>query len=211
MSSSTVIFIGSPERNLKNSAHKNIKNLFFVSPNDVASRIFGSFVPPVSKKYQKVYIDLLGPILGFLILTAFLNYGFSYKVVQISYSPTESMCAFGFLMPLLCFLLSKIGGSNVTPFEIVSLVGYSLYGHIFTLLASYICFQERSNFFFFVCLIFFGGLSTLRLALVFLFTIPIPAARLLICTVISLANILYLIFLHFAYMHRTFMYKDESL
>lgn len=204
--SSSVVFIGSPEKSPKNFKHI-VKQLFFVAPGDVIFRIFAAFVPPITKKYQKVYVDLLGPLLGLLILAAFVNYGYKFKVVTAGQSPTETVLVYSALMPLLCFMLCKMGRSRITVSETASLIGYGLYGHIVTLVFSFLCFQERSNFFFFVCLTVFGGLSTLRIALVILGTLVAPAARLLVCSVVSIANILFLIFVHFVYMHRTFTHE----
>lgn len=202
---SSVIFIGSPEKSPKNFKQK-VKSLFFVAPHDVIFRIFVSFVPPFSKKY-KVYVDLQGPLLALLLLAAFLNYGYSFKMTNTFGSPTQAVFLYSVIMPILAFLICKIGKSCITLSEITSLIGYGLYGHIFTLFVSFLLFEETSNFFFFVCLIVFGGLSTLRIALVVLGTLFVPAARLLICSLISICNILFAIFIHFAYMHRTFLLK----
>ncbi|XP_044267001.1 protein YIPF3-like [Tribolium madens] len=201
---SSVIFVGSPEKSPKSCTQK-LKTLFFVPPHDVIFRIFASFVPPFSKKYQKVYVDLQGPVLALLLLTAFLNYGYSFKTTNTFCSPTETVIIYSLIMPVMSFFVCKIGRSCITLSEMTSLIGYGLYGHIFTLFVSFLIFEETSNFFFFVCLIIFGGLSTLRIALVVLGTLFLPAARLLICSLISTCNILFVIFLHFAYMHRTFV------
>lgn len=203
---SSVIFIGSPDHPSKKSSNKekSYSQLFLVSPQDIFFRIIASFVPPFSQKYRKVYVDLIGPMLGFLILTSLLIYGYSFKKYKASLSPTEAMVIFATIMPSLCFVLAKLGKSTINFYETLSLVGYSLYGHLLTLLVSFIFFHETSNAFFFVSLILFGGSSSLRLILVFLKTIPIPGARLLVCSTISLANMLFLIYLHFGFMHRTF-------
>ncbi|EFA09950.1 protein YIPF3-like [Tribolium castaneum] len=200
----TVIFVGSPEKSPKSCAQK-FKSLFLVPPHDVIFRVFAAFVPPVSKKYQKVYVDLQGPVLALVLLAALLNYGYSFKPRNTFRSPTETVVIYSLTMPLLAFFVCKIGRSCITLSEMTSLIGYGLYGHIFTLFVSFLLFEEASNFFFFVCLIVFGGLSTLRIALVVLGTLFVPAARLLICSLISICNILFVIFLHFAYMHRTFI------
>ncbi|RZC35337.1 YIPF3 [Asbolus verrucosus] len=66
----SVIFIGSPEKSPKNLL-QTLKQVFYVSPNDVIFRIFAAFVPPVGKNYKKIYVDLQGPLLALLILVAF--------------------------------------------------------------------------------------------------------------------------------------------
>ncbi|XP_066252564.1 protein YIPF3-like [Euwallacea similis] len=204
--SSSVIFIGSPDRSIKKSQkqYENYYGLFVVSPADLLFRIFASFIPPFGSKYRKVHVDFLGPLLALFSLNALLIYGYSFKKIKISLTPLESMLTYYTCVPLLSFILAKLGRSSVNFCETLSLLGYSLYGHLFTLLLSFILFHETSNAFFFGSLVVFAGASSLRLILVFLNTIPVPAARLLVCSTISTVNILFLIYLHFGFMHRTF-------
>jgi len=151
--------MGSPEENLKGYNYNNYATvkLLNVSPHDVLFRIFASFIPPFTKKYQKVYIDLQGPVLALFILMALVNYGYTLKNTNISWGPIESILFYSVSMPTLCFFLCKLGRSSVSFREIVCLLGYALYGHILTLSVSYLCFQERSNFFFFCVFGFFRG------------------------------------------------------
>ncbi|KAL1505980.1 hypothetical protein ABEB36_005421 [Hypothenemus hampei] len=203
---SSVIFIGSPDKSSKKTSAqlKDFYQLFLVSPSDICFRIGTSFVPPLTSKYRKVYVDLMGPLLGLFSLTLLLIYGYSLKKYKINVTPLESMICFVTCMPIFCFFLAKLGKSSIHFYEVLSLIGYSLFGHLFTLLVSFIFFHENSNTFFFISLIIFGGLSSFRLIVIFLKTIPIPGARLLVCSTISLINILFIIYLHFGYMHTTF-------
>ncbi|XP_074039876.1 protein YIPF3 [Leptinotarsa decemlineata] len=181
----------------------NLLDLFIVSPKDILLRIFESFVPPVSR-YKRVYVDLMGPLIGFILLTSFVSYGNTFKLVQNNITPLEFLTQYSILMPIVSYMLCKLGQSTITFYETVSLIGYSYYGHFLTLLISFIFFQEDNNLFYFMCLIIFGGFSTIRLILVFSGTIFAPAVRLLVCSSISVLNILCLIFLHFVYMHKTY-------
>jgi len=209
--SSSVIFIGSPDHSSTKptSNANNYGRLFLVTPQEIFFRIIASFVPPITKNYRRIYVDFIGPILGFVFLTSLLVYGYSFKRYKVGVSPTEAMVFFVTFMPFFCFILAKLGKSYINLYESISIIGYSLYGHLFTLLVSFIFFHENSNAFFFVCLVIFGGFSTFRLILVILKTIPVPGARFLICTCIALVNILFLIYIHFAFMHRTFSYKEK--
>lgn len=211
MTSSSVIFVGVPEKTLQNESFKdNFKTLFLVNVYDLPYRIFLSLVPPLCKRFKKIYVDLLGPVLAVLILTSFVNYGYYFKSTKISVSPVENILTYVLLMPLLCFVLNRVAQSNMTLLKTYVLLGYALYGHILTLFASFVFYQERSNTFFFLCLILFDGLSTLRVALIVLDSIKLPAARLIVCSVVCIVNVLFVVFLHFAYMHRTFMYKAKT-
>ncbi|XP_050303594.1 protein YIPF3-like [Anthonomus grandis grandis] len=193
--SSRVIFIGSPV-----SSGKNYRKLFSVSVWDLYFRIFASFMPPFGAKYRRVYVDLIGPLLAWISLTVLLTYGNLFK--NNTLSPVKVMIIYGGFMPVFCYGLAKLGKSGISFLENLSLVGYSLYGHLYTLLISFVLFRESSNSFFFLSMIVFGGLSSLRLILVFLKTIPVPGVRLLVCSSIALVNILFLIYLHFSFMHR---------
>lgn len=209
MGASSVIFVGTPEKTWQNESYKeNIKTLFLVNVvYDLPYRVFLSLMPPLCKRFSKIYVDLLGPALALLILVSFVNYGYYFKQAKISVTPVESILTYVLLMPLLCLALSKAGQSSMTLLKTYVLLGYALYGHILTLLISFICFHENSNTFFFLCLVLFDGLSTLRVALIILDSIKLPAARLIVCSIVSVVNILFVVFLHFAYMHRTYMYK----
>lgn len=208
MVSNSVIFMDCVEDSYKNVNNGHVfKKLFYVQLDELPFRIFSSLMPPLVKKFQKVYIDLVGPLLAMLTLTALINCGYYLKQIKHTVSPTEMMLAYSLLMPVLCRVLCKLGQSQISIYKLMSLLGYALYGHIFTLLVSYLCFQERSNSFFFMCLIIFSGLSTLRVVLIIMSTISVPAARLIVCSTISVINILFIVFVHFVYMHRTFVYK----
>lgn len=211
MAGSSVIFVGVPEKTLRNESFKeNFKTLFLVNVYELPYRIFLSLIPPLCKRFRKIYVDLLGPALAVLILMSFVNYGYYFKQAKISVTPVESILTYVLLMPLLCLALSKVGQSNMTLLKTYVLLGYALYGHILTLFVSFVCYQERSNTFFFLCLALFDGLSTLRVALIVLDSIKLPAARLIVCSIVCIVNILFVVFLHFAYMHRTFMYKAKT-
>ncbi|XP_072377558.1 protein YIPF3-like [Diabrotica undecimpunctata] len=185
-----------------------ITKLFVVLPYDIAIRILGAFIPPF-RSYQKVYVDLLGPLLAVLLLAGFVTYGNSLKLVRIEFTPVEFIFWYSFLMPLFCYVIGRLGQAQIGFLKTISLIGYSYYGHLFTLIASFLCFQEKSNFFFFICLITFGGLSNFRLAIIYLRSIPAPAVRVIICATIASVNILSVIFLHFAYMHRHYVYIQQ--
>lgn len=210
MVSNSFIFIGSPQKALENVGFKqSFKNLFYVYPYDLTFRIWLSLMPPVTKRFRKMYVDLLGPVLALLFLTAIVNYGYYLKKSNFSITPTPAIMYYAITMPLLCYVLSKLSQSCITLLNSFVLLGYALYGHIFTLLISFVCFHEKSNTFFFICLVVFGGLSTLRVALIILSTIQVPAARLIVCSIVSIVNLLFVIFLHFVYMHSTFQYRTK--
>lgn len=144
---SSVIFLGSPNKTSKTDSNHTFKHLFYVTPNDVIYRIFASFMLPLTKKYQKVYVDLMGPMLAVVLLGAFVNYGYLNKHESSNNAPTETVLGYCIIMPVLAYVMCKLSSSYITLNEIACLIGYSLYGHILTLFISYLCFDEESDFF----------------------------------------------------------------
>lgn len=180
---------------------------FSVPPHQIFTRIFASLLPPIfTKKYQQIYIDLFGPILAILLLAGILNYGYSMKVQVLKISPTEFLLAYTITMPIICYVLIKLAQSDINFFELSSILGYSLYAHIFTILISYFLDDDVNNYFFFLCLMLLGGLSTLRIAMIFIATIAKPALRLIICSFVATVQLLFLVFIQFVYMKKNFVY-----
>ncbi|XP_067010915.1 protein YIPF3-like [Anabrus simplex] len=197
----------------KSSSFKSVLAGYFSVPmSELPYRILTSLVPPLTGK-SFVYVDLLGPSLALLLLAALLHYGHVSKLpaAAVSRSPTEVLLLYVALMPALTYVLGRVGRATIGFWEMVALLGYALYGHVLTLSVSLLFYQEKSNVFFFCCLVLFGGLSALRVVLVLLASIPLPAARLLICSLVATLQLLSLIYLHFAYMHRTFVYGGKVL
>lgn len=163
-----------------------------------------SIVPPFSKKHQRVPTDLIGPAFAVIILWAILHYGYSFKSVSLNWSPLEIVLLYSVFVPLSTFILCHLGQSQLSLRQVISLTGYALFGHILTLAASLL------TDYFFICLIVLGGLSTLRLCLFLLWSMPKPGARLIVCSIVSVVHILFLVFGHFVYMHPTFVYAKGA-
>lgn len=217
MNKHSVIFIDQPEveyERLNRSDKKNkLVSYFIVSPYELPFRIYSSFVPPVfGENSRKVYVDLIGPLLALGLLGCVLHYGHANKHPRAlaPTSPTIALLYYILIVPTICLFFAKIGKANLSPHKIFSLLGYGLYGHLLTVGSSLFFDREVSNTFFFSVMLIFGGLSCFRIVIVLLLTIPKPAARLLICSLVSIFHLLFIIFIHFAYMHRTFVYGKNS-
>lgn len=212
MKNHSIILINSYD-NIKNKSNSSfiyhIVNFFTVPVSDLPKRIAISFLPPMlGNLSQHVYVDFVGPSLALLTMAAILHYGHAYKTqsAALEITPSELLLYYSLTIPVICYFLAKIGGTNLKYTEILSLLGYGLYGHVFTLVFSQMFHCEQSNIIFFINLLFFGGLSAIRIALVLIASIPIPAARLLVCSVVIIAHLMFLIFVHFGFMHSTFIY-----
>lgn len=226
--SHSVIFIGNDQTPMKTPSNgwkvsklptnwsllSSIKLNFMVPPSHLPHRIFVSLVPPfLGEQYKLVYVDFLGPSLALLLMASILHYGHATKLPSAASntSPTEVLLLYAVWMPLATYVLTSLSWATVSLTEMIALLGYGMFGHVFTLAVSLLFYQEESNTFFFVCLVIFGGLSALRVAVVLLASIPVPAARLIVCSLVATVQLLSLVFLHFAYMHRTFVYGAAEL
>ncbi|XP_063225768.1 protein YIPF3-like [Bacillus rossius redtenbacheri] len=192
----------------KNSVFSVIRPLFSVPVKELPQRFLISLVPPLTTRYRYIYSDLLGPVVILVMLAALLHYGHASKLpsAATSISPGEALAGYVALVPALSYVLVRAGAARITMRELLSLLGYGLSGHVLALGVSLVFYHEMSNTFFYCCLTLFGGLSALRVALVLLAVIPVLAARLIVCSVVATVQLLSILFLHFAYMHRTFVY-----
>lgn len=201
--------IDSTEYRKFGSRNSFVKHYFNVAPDEVGRRIIASLGPPCTERFKRRDPDLVGPLLAVFFLIAILHYGYSIKdpaATNKMVAPINSVLLYAILNPCLGFVLCKLARANMAFWDLAGLLGYTLYSHILTLILSLLIYQEESNAFFFLCLFIFGGLSALRMCLILITTIPKPAARLLVCSTLFISHLLYLIFLHFAYMHPTFVY-----
>lgn len=223
MKSHSVIFIGGDESpgtkyerldgKEKNDFCRIIDN-FRVSPVELPRRIVSSFVPPIfGGPLKRVYVDFAGPAIALILLWGLLEIGHSDKhpSATVATPPIIALSYYCLVMPPVCILLAKMGNSDLAFIEVIALLGYGLYGHVFTIFLCFIFNLQTSNFFFFTFALIFSGPSCLRLIVVFLLTIPKPITRLLICSVVAVFHVLFLIFVHFAYMHRTFVYGASTI
>lgn len=188
----------------------NMKRLVWITPQEFCWRVFISFVPPLSVRFRKLYIDFIGPSFAVVILLLILNYGnLQHESVHVL-APIQTIFLYVLITPVICYILNKLGQSKLTFMEIFCVTTYALYGHIATLLISFLFYFEESNLFFFICMVIFTGLSTLRWVFLQMQSIPLPGARLIVCSFSSIIHVLFLIFIHFTYMHPSFKYGKNT-
>ena len=178
--------------------------LFAVSPFDLPGRIARSLVPPIAHKFRIIHVDLLGPTMAVSILVSLLIFGQAEKDHAIAVERVVFM--YCMILPIVTYVSLRCSQAAITFMQLLTVIGYSLYGPVFTLLISLVIDHERSNAIFFVCLAIFGGLSTLRVVLVILASLRIPVARLLICSSVALFQLLFVVWLHFTYLHPTYVF-----
>lgn len=206
MKDHSVIFLGSEPLKDKNVIKRTLS--YFIMPaDDLPKRILLSFTPPLRSRF--VYIDFLGPCLAFILLATILSYGHNYKMPSAVYhrSPTEVLALYCILMPVICYILTRLGKSSISFLQLLSLLGYGLYGYVFTLVISFIS-DETDNIIFYLAMIFFTGTSVFRTCLIILLTIKLPAVRLLVCSIIAILQVLFVVFLYFTFVHSSFAFHN---
>lgn len=204
MKDHSVIFLGSEPLKDKDII-KNALSYFTMPADDLPKRILLSFTPPLRSRF--VYVDFLGPCLAFVLLASILGYGHAYKIPSAVYhrSPTEVLAIYCLAMPAICYTLTHLGKSSISFLQVLSLLGYGLYGYVFTLIISLIS-DETNNIIFYLAMILFTGTSVFRTCLIILLTIKLPAVRLLVCSVITVLQVLFIVFLYFTFVHSSFTF-----
>uniref|UniRef100_A0A3Q2QJ01 Protein YIPF3 n=1 Tax=Fundulus heteroclitus TaxID=8078 RepID=A0A3Q2QJ01_FUNHE len=96
------------------------------------------------------------------------------------------------------FFLAYLVNAQITLLQMLSLLGYGLFGHCVVLLVSY---NIHFHFLFYGLWLLIGGLSTLRMVAVLLSRTVGQTPRLLLCGMLSLLHMSFLLYLHFSY-HR---------
>lgn len=207
MKDHTIIFLGS-EPSKDKDAIKRTLSYFTMPANDLPKRILMSFTPPLRSRF--VYVDFLGPCLALILLATILGYGHAYKMPSAVYhrSPTEILAMYCLTMPAICYVLTRLGKSSVSFLQLLSLLGYGLYGYVFTLVISFIS-DETNNFIFYLSMILFTGTSVLRMCLIILLTIKLPAVRLLVCSIVAILQMLFVVFLYFTFVHSSFVHHKR--
>jgi len=183
-------------------------NMFRVSPSELLCRITRSFVPPFVDSYRIIYTDMLGPIIAMLTLLLILKCGQPGVSYEISKIPILCYLV-GF--PLATFLVGQCCGAAITFMQVMSLFGYSLYGHIVILSIPLLSNNRESSTLFMLCFCLFGGLSTLRVVLSLQGSLRVPVARLLLCTCVALVQLLSVVYLYYTYMHPSFVFGRQKL
>lgn len=204
MKDHSVIFLGSEPQKDKDAITRAL-SYFTMPADDLPKRILQSFTPPLRSRF--VYVDFLGPCLAFILLATILGYGHAYKIPSAVYhrSPIEVLVIYCLCMPAICYTLTRLGKSSITLLEILSLIGYSLYGYIFTLFVSLVS-DEANNVIFYIAMVIFTGSSVFRTCLIILLTIKLPAVRLLVCSIIAILQVLFVVFLYFTFVHSSFVF-----
>uniref|UniRef100_A0ACB8GBM7 Protein yipf3 n=1 Tax=Sphaerodactylus townsendi TaxID=933632 RepID=A0ACB8GBM7_9SAUR len=105
---------------------------------------------------------------------------------------------FGYWLGVSSFIyfLAYLCNSQITMVQMLSLLGYGLFGHCITLIVTY---NIHFHSLFYIFWLGIGGLSTLRMVAVLVSRTVGHTQRLILCGMLAALHMLFLLYLHFAY------------
>jgi len=178
---------------------------FDVEPKQVRNRLFVSLVPQKPSSMQKIAEDLYGPLMLLFTLVALLLYMMKtseYTVKDGTLIGAAFVTCFGywFFVSLCIYTMAYIFSSSVTMTQTFSMIGYALFGHCIVLaLTIFVHPFSHSHTFFYLLLVVFGGLSSIRLALFFISRTPTKTHKLILAGIVCMLHLGFLCYLHFGY------------
>ncbi|XP_008319887.1 protein YIPF3 [Cynoglossus semilaevis] len=179
-----------------------LRPYFDVEPIQVRSRLIESMIPVRMINFpQKIAGELYGPLMLVFTLVAILLQGMQTSGTTIrngTLMGTAIGTCFGYWLGVSSFIyfLAYLVNAQITMLQMLSLMGYGLFGPCVVLLVTY---NIHFHYLFFVLWLVVGGLSTLRMVAVLLSRTVGQTPRLLLCGTLSLLHMLFLLYLHFAY------------
>eukprot|EP01086_Lenisia_limosa_P013651 TRINITY_DN42980_c0_g1_i1.p1 TRINITY_DN42980_c0_g1~~TRINITY_DN42980_c0_g1_i1.p1 ORF type:complete len:240 (-),score=15.55 TRINITY_DN42980_c0_g1_i1:24-743(-) len=185
---------------------------FNVNPSDVIMSLKRSLIPSFKKREGPPSLDLYGPLTVTLSLAALL-------IVQIKNSQGENHSVEGTLMGsslgicfsyllfngFLSFFLAFLFESSLSLYNIFTLEGYALFGHVLVLFLSILPIPSTV---FTYCFIAITVLSSFSLAYEMYISVNIPVQGAVLGCVASGLHAAFLIYLKFAY--ASFVEQVES-
>ncbi|XP_059481056.1 uncharacterized protein LOC132199950 [Neocloeon triangulifer] len=152
-------------------------------------------------------LELATPTVAYIGLVLIL-YNFKSDTSELS-TALLAVTLYMTLAPVGTYLLCRAAKATLTFMKVFSVVAASQIGTLLTLLVPILISHEnafKSHVPFLVALAVFGGLTTIRVCLVIIVSLPVPVMRLIVGTLVALMNLFFVLYLHFAFMHPTFKY-----
>ncbi|KAH9518773.1 Protein yipf3 [Bulinus truncatus] len=182
-----------------------LRPYFDVEPMEVQKRLLCSLIPmKTTDKRQQVPKELYGPTMVVLTLIAILLYQMKtaqHKVEEGTLIGSAIGVCFMYWLGTSCLLwfLSYACNVRIAMLQILSMVGYALFGHCIVLFLATIIHIGHDHLFFYSLWAIFGGLSTLRMATIIVSRSRGKTERLIVIGTIAAIHLLFLLYLHFAY------------
>lgn len=181
-----------------------LRPYFDVEPIQVRNRLVESLIPVRMINFpQKVAGELYGPLMLVFTLVAILLHGMKTSGTVIregTLMGTAIGTCFGYWLGVSSFVyfLGYLCNAQITMVQMLSLVGYGLFGPCVVLMVTY---NVHLHSLFYLLWLIVGGLSTLRMVAVILSRTVGQTPRLTVCGVLTVLHMVFLLYLHFAY-HR---------
>uniref|UniRef100_K7G043 Protein YIPF3 n=1 Tax=Pelodiscus sinensis TaxID=13735 RepID=K7G043_PELSI len=181
-----------------------LRPYFDVEPIQVRNRcrLLESMIPMKMINFpQKIAGELYGPLMLVFTLVAILLHGMKTSDTIIregTLMGTAIGTCFGYWLGVSSFIyfLAYLCNAQITMVQMLSLLGYGLFGHCVTLFVTY---NIHFHSLFYICWLGIGGLSTLRMVAVLVSRTVGHTQRLILCGTLAALHMLFLLYLHFAY------------
>uniref|UniRef100_A0A673MH11 Protein YIPF3 n=1 Tax=Sinocyclocheilus rhinocerous TaxID=307959 RepID=A0A673MH11_9TELE len=179
-----------------------LRPYFDVEPNQVRNRLIESLIPVRMINFpQKVAGELYGPMMLVFTMVAILLHGMKTSGTVIregTLMGTAIGTCFGYWLGVSSFIyfLAYLCNAQITMLQMLSLLGYGLFGHCMVL---FITYNVHFHSLFYILWLVIGGLSTLRMVAVLISRTVGQTPRLFLCGTLAALHMLFLLYLHFAY------------
>ncbi|NXB52909.1 YIPF3 protein, partial [Leucopsar rothschildi] len=179
-----------------------LRPYFDVEPVQVRARLLESMIPVKMINFpQKIAGELYGPLMLVFTLVAILLHGMKTSDTIIregTLMGTAIGTCFGYWLGVSSFMyfLAYLCNAQITMVQMLSLLGYGLFGHCITLFVTY---NIHFHSLFYIFWLVVGGLSTLRMVAVLVSRTVGHTQRLILCGTLAALHMLFLLYLHFAY------------
>ncbi|GAB1605168.1 protein YIPF3-like isoform X1 [Argonauta hians] len=185
-----------------------LRPYFDVQPYQVRTRLIDSLIPRKSGlQVQNVPHELYGPTMVIFTLIALLLFQMKssgHQVQEGTLMGTSFLVCFSYWIGAssVISLLSYLCNIPVTMTQVLSMLGYGLFGHCIVVFLSTITHTSHSHILFYLLWALFGGLSTARMAFIVLSRTSGHSQRIIVCSAVAILHLSFLLYLHFAY-HQT--------
>ncbi|XP_030627426.1 protein YIPF3 [Chanos chanos] len=179
-----------------------LRPYFDVEPVQVRNRLIESMIPVRMINFpQKVAGELYGPMMLVFTMVAILLHGMKTSGTVIregTLMGTAIGTCFGYWLGVSSFIyfLAYLCNAQITMLQMLSLLGYGLFGHCVVLFVTY---NVHFHSLFYLLWLVIGGLSTLRMVAVLISRTVGQTPRLILCGSLAALHMLFLLYLHFAY------------
>ncbi|KAL4641142.1 protein YIPF3 [Arapaima gigas] len=179
-----------------------LRPYFDVEPIQVRNRLIESLIPVRMINFpQKIAGELYGPLMLVFTLVAILLHGMKTSGTVIregTLMGTAIGTCFGYWLGVSSFIffLAYLCNAQITMLQMLSLLGYGLFGHCVVLFVTY---NVHFHSLFYILWLVIGGLSTLRMVAALISRTVGQTPRLILCGTLATLHMLFLLYLHFTY------------